>query len=241
MIRDNTRACVELGLVVPDGDDITLADEACWAFQGRGYDSEAARLLLARLICSTGNDANHDLCAAMAWFLAGDPLTQDTGFDSVGNALRAAGSADLLGMRAQLRYDQVVYWAIYLGLAYRTQRPDGELVPVFDPTSHMARVMPNYLCDQGKRGVPIAQFCDQLARDWPVYPGGQFSDRIADLCTTREPSTLPPSLWVGISRLNSRGCVKLTRLADADMLVFPGGGVTHVAWTGPGKSRRQAQ
>jgi hypothetical protein len=237
MITETVGLAEEWGLVSIDDEkgptSLNLAPEARAAF-AKGYDQQRVRILLARAICHRDERA----AKALAWLLGQDPLVLDGSHDAVSKALRRAGDPDALGLSNSTTYGQLVHWAVYAGLCWRSAGGC-----VFDPTSHLSWVLPTYFADQDNNGLPINAVCEAIGRAWPIYPGGSWYSEIErlGLLSPREPQVLAPALFVSFARLRERGWLGMSRLSDAGGKVLPDGRITHLQWRGPKARGRQKE
>ncbi len=153
---------------------------------------------------------------AMSWLLTLDPcnpvpwkggykglVSEDCGEN--------IGAFDLTD---EARSQQFVYWAVYLGLAWRLSIPKEVIFP--DPTAILTRNLPGIILTDSS--VPIAKFMSDLSEHLPVFEGGKAREKIESLLpmNRRRPERqLSRSTSLALERLESKGSLRLERLADA--------------------------
>ena len=157
-----------LGLLVRTGEgNLTMASDS----PGSDEDELLAYLEL-RLLDPFVADQYHQRSfpRALAWFLTKDPsiplewgrnyredVSKDCGED--------VGSYELTN---EARWGQFVYWARYLGFAWRLQAGWNVVIP--DPTEVLARYLPTTAIAEGKASV--SDVMSELSASLPVFEGG---------------------------------------------------------------------
>ena len=157
---------------------------------------------------------------ALAWFLIQDPanpliwgqnyskrVEDDCGVES--------GSFELSN---HSRFEQFVYWARYLGFAWRLES-QGVNVVFPDPTNAIARHMPKVLGGNGRR--PIQEVLAELARLLPVLEGGTARTEVEALLPPN--SQIPDghisrSTSFALERLERQDIIRMDRVDDAPAL-----------------------
>lgn len=200
--RENTgiasstlNAALECGLVVREKRQCRLAD-GLFLSQPKPSDlDEELPIVLSRLLLKpkVGSDSN-GFAILCAWLLQQPALS--TPVDRVGlkMAMQATGlSLDDLQVKNDARWDNVIYWARYLGLVRQTKdEPCAGLIP--DPSlflrRHLAQLLPageevqahtfrqrlGEICPVLDGGVVREALLPQLAPDWPEQ---QLSDALS--------------------------------------------------------------
>jgi hypothetical protein len=220
--REVFSACRALGVMQPiDGDDgrVQLGNAL--------RDGRGARPLLPYLetvLLQPEAAESHGQGAfplALAWFLAQDP-TQPLRLENVRRLLEdqqgdVARSYNLTNPQV---FQNLVYWARYLGFAWRLGLEKSEEV-VPDPTEairrHLSKVVPT-----GDR-VPLHLALQRLAQHLPVLEGGAarsiVDERMAG-AYRRAPDYLSRSTSLALTRLDDRKAVILESLSDAPITLL---------------------
>jgi len=186
-----------------------------WA--GRLYD------YLFPILCSADKARVHgqdDLPDALCWLLRQDP-TQPLGFSGGQHydALAAQvvdGDPLFDGIRSDAKYQVVVYWARYLGLAERlTIKPVAEKV-IADPTRAIAARLPELFA--GERELTMHTFIQRLGAQIPVLDGGQVWNEMGGRlkAATQAHAHLSQATSFALRRLEHAGKIKLAAISDAD-------------------------
>ena len=130
---------------------------------------------------------------------------------------------------------QFVYWARYLGFAWRLQSGRRREVVIADPTSAISRSLPKVI--KNNVDTPIWVVMAEISKLLPVLEGGAArvdveSRLIAD--KRRPDGHLSWSTSLALERLERGGQVVLRRQADADAvnLQLASGlrAVSHISW-----------
>lgn len=185
-----------------------------WA--GHLYDYLLPILCTADKARAHGQD---ELPDALCWLLRQDP-TRPLGFSGGQHydALTAQivdGDPLFDGIRSDARYQVMVYWARYLGLAERlTIKPVPEKV-VADPTRAIAARLPQIFADE--RELTMQTFIQRLGVHIPVLDGGQvWSEMEARLkVATPAHNHLSQATSFALRRLEHAGKIKLEDISDA--------------------------
>jgi hypothetical protein len=178
---------------------------------------------------------------AMAWFLTRnpyEPLPWKANFteyvkEDCGEDARAFDLTD------QARSQQFVYWAVYLGLAWRLLVKDQEFV-IPDPTSILSRTLPEIISPGGT--LPIGDLLEKVAKKLPIFEGGSVRDKVESLMPVnrkRPQRQLSRSTSLGLIRLELIEELKLERIHDSPAINLDTGSglrpVSQVTWQGEKK------
>lgn len=186
-----------------------------WA--GRLYDYLFPILCTADKARAHGQD---ELPDALCWLLRQDP-TQPLGFGGgqhydVLAAQVVAGDPLFDGIRSDAKYQVMVYWARYLGLAERlTIKPVVEKV-IADPTRAIAARLPQLFAEE--RELTMQTFIQRLGAQIPVLDGGQVWHEMEGRLTaaTQAHDHLSQATSFALRRLEHAGKIKLKAISDAD-------------------------
>ena len=185
--------------------------------------------------------AKHNQAAfpkALAWFLCRDPaaplswgynyrelVDEDCGSEHGGFELRNEQGCE-----------QFVYWARFLGFAWRLNVGSRNAV-IPDPTKSIERTMRNW--GESEDWQPIAEVLSRLSADLPVLEGGIARKEIESTFSPdkrRIEEHISRSTSFALRRLERSGRIEMDRLADASAVNLDSGSelrpVSHVRWTG---------
>lgn len=185
----------------------------------------AARLYdyLFPILCTADKARAHgqdELPDALSWLLRQDP-TQPLGFSGGQHydALTAQiveGDSLFDGIRSDAKYQVMVYWARYLGLAERlTIKPVTEKV-IPDPSRAIAARLPQIFA--GERELPMQTFVQRLGAHIPVLDSGQVWNEMEGRLkvATQTHAHLSQATSFALLRLEQAGKIKLAAISDAD-------------------------
>lgn len=158
---------------------------------------------------------------ALSWFLMQSPekpLQWDRNYREqvLADCGHSTGPLELTNVA---RWQQFVYWARYLGFAWRLQVADGANVVIPDPTIAIVRHVPAVLA--GKTRCSLWNFMSEIAKVLPVLEGGDARSDVESKLPAekrRPREHLSRSTSFALERLEQSGRVRLERLADADAL-----------------------
>lgn len=185
----------------------------------------AARLYdyLFPILCTADRAREHgqdELPDALCWLLRQDP-TQPIGF-SGGQHFDALTAQVVEGdplfdsIRSDAKYQVMVYWARYLGLAERlTIKPVAEKV-IADPTRAIAARLPQIFARE--RELTMQTFIQRLGAHIPVLDGGRVWHEMAGRLKAATPGHdhLSQATSFALLRLEQAGKIKLAAISDAD-------------------------
>ena len=175
---------------------------------------------------------------ALSWFLCLDPASplawEDNYRGLVERDCGLEGGSFELTNRA--RCNQFVYWAWFLGLAWRLEI-DRRNVVVPDPTKAIARNLGRWEAKQD--WLPVGEFLSKLAVDLPVLEEGTARISVESITASdrrRPDGHISRSTSFALRRLERSGQICMQRLADAPALNLEFGSelrpVSHVRLAG---------
>lgn len=228
-VNHNLRAATELGLVVKDGETVSLADTALAAVK-EGQDA-MVRLLRARVFDDTLNTAPwrsqvgaRDLTNALSWYLtlapAEAPIQMERGPRSAQDLQQKdfgprqdenAAQSSNWPINNDNRWNTFRRWACSLGFAWAN--PNGHLVP--DPTAAIRDSLPEIFADDPE--LSARDFVQRLGEAVPVLDGGRYREFITSHWE-RPPSEdrgLTAPLSDALARLAGERSLVISDRADA--------------------------
>lgn len=154
---------------------------------------------------------------ALAWFLEQDPAEPFEFGDNITGLIaeQCGPDAAAFEMSNRARSQNFVYWAQYLGYAWRLSVGNYEAI-MPDPTRAIERHLSHLLKETGE--LLMEDLLDAWAIRCPVLEGGTARLQVTELCRShipRDPKLLSRSTSTALLRLEQRGVVKLERRADA--------------------------
>ena len=157
--------------------------------------------------------------SAMAWFLAQDPVNplewgQNHSRTVLDDCGEDTGSFELTNLA---RCQQFVYWARYLGFAWRLQIERTKEVVIPDPAPAILRNLRKVIIVNQRR--PIMEVMSEISDVLPVLEGGVARDDLESHLTSekqRPDKHLSRSTSFALERLERDGQISLQRLADAE-------------------------
>ena len=226
-----------LGLLIQTDDGCLRVSSEAINFN----DDQFVRLLQDRLL----DPAEAVKCGqvafpkAMAWFLCLDPATplswEDNYRSRVESDLGTESQAYELTNRA--RCNQFIYWARFLGFAWRLNIGSKNVV-IPDPTRSIAREMGRW--ERTTDWQSIGGVLSRLANQLPVLEGGAPRTEIESKLPAekrRAGEFISRSTSFALRRLERSGQIQMDRLADAPAVNLDFGAdpraVSHIKWTGP--------
>jgi hypothetical protein len=225
MVAATAEECQKMGLLTPPRGGDKLGVPASHA-----VDDEELPGLLTRLLLDPAGP-NTDLGLSLAWFLAQDPASGPTSWDSAEGLLREQmGQGEMraaTGLTNPNPYRMLEYWACYLGFA-RSYARRGKRVVSADPTAYLRRSLPALFDRKPGRPRSLAGVMNKLKDDCPVLEGGTHRRQTEKALTGKFPAR-PENQLSGTTslawlRLEEEGLVRLTRDADArDKLLLSDG------------------
>ena len=228
---------IKMGLLIEEGDkghqSLSLSDAAQRAFPGSVFDDVQGRLLMTSLLVC--GEENRDICHLMAWLLAQDYRTLRGTQKGLEDELDRQVGSKRLEMTSDVRFVNLRYWSVYLGLAWLFRvGTTTEMMP--DPTRHIEWLLPQLF--DGKDSQPLQPWLEHLAQLCPMLPGGEFERTIPGL-PSREDRHLRPSLGLALTRLRDRNVLKFESPSDAVLMVINDDGkalqVSRVRWLQQGE------
>ena len=175
---------------------------------------------------------------ALSWLLCRDPATPLSWEDNFRGLVEqdCGTEGTLFELTNRARCNQFVYWAGFLGFAWRLNA-DGMNVVVPDPTRAIARTLGRWKAKPD--WLPVGEFLSRLAVDLPVLEEGtarsDVESRMA-LDRRRPEGHISRSSSFALQRLERSGQIEMQRLADASALNLEHGAdlrpVSHVRVAG---------
>ena len=173
---------------------------------------------------------------ALSWVLTNDPLKPlEWGRNYKEEVSTDCGDdIDSYDLTNEQRWQQLVYWARYFGLAWR-MTADRSNVVIPDPTGALARHLPSTSAVRGQSS--ISRVISEVAVGLPVLEGGTARIEVESRLPAqrqRLEEHLSRSTSFALERLERRGQVRLERLADAPALNLDLGSgprpISHISW-----------
>jgi hypothetical protein len=201
-------AGLECGLVREDGDAIKLGDaELAEAKSDDEFNLLLPKVLARLVLAAQINGKSNRFATICAWLLQlpVDHPYRDRG--ALKEAISESGyTLDELDAATDNRWDNVVYWARYLGLVRQLKEsPCTEVVP--DPTLFLVRHLADLIPDGEERTVE--DFRGALGAICPVLDGGVArADMLARVAPDWSPRRLSDALCFAIERLQAAGKVR---------------------------------
>lgn len=228
MIKNVINECIKMGLTTvreeKDGQQICLNETAYSISQDGVFDIASFRSFLGRLLMDTDNDANHDLCKLLAWFLAQDVYKIQGDQTGLELALRDQVGDERLGLTNDVRYGNFRYWAVFLGFAweyYSREMRTTQIVP--DPTMYLESQLSELFADDVGNDLPLPKFMSHLSMHCPILEDGFFYDKVAKWLLTRDTDHLCTAISLAFLRLVDRQAIVLKSLSDAPVKVIMDG------------------
>ena len=221
LIERDESGKVSLGATSPNGDDGTFLEFV-------------EKRLLHPEVAEKHGQAK--VPGALAWFLVQDPARPLTWSQNYRAEVEAdcgpdTGAFDLTDVA---RFEQFVYWARYLGFAWRLETREANVV-FPDPTVALARHLPKVI--GGKGATPIQDVMTKLAERLPVIEGGAARLAVESqlpLNKRRPDGQLSRSTSLAMERLELLGRLVLERPADAPAVNLDRSSgpraVSHLTW-----------
>jgi hypothetical protein len=205
-----------LGLVEETDDGRLIVPERMRPSARRGFKEVIEPLLLdPELALGAGQKG---FAPSLAWFLVQDPARPlEWGQSHAGEMEDQCGSgAGKIELSNKESFQNFVYWARYLGYAWRLKAGSGAEVVMPDPTEAIARYLPEIF--GGKRSMTLREFMRALAERSPVFENGETRVEVESMVPVqmrREQNTLSHSTSLALERLESKGVIKLDNPHDA--------------------------
>lgn len=209
------RGCVKLG-VINEGDDgrLRVADSV------RTTLPQAPARLRAHLesvLLHPGAAANadqQDFPRVLAWFLTQNPA-RPVEFGNVKALAEEQLGTDIVtsSLTNQSRFQNFVYWARYLGFAWRYKVDREWVVP--DPIEALGRHLPTLLSTD--TAVPMSEVVERWRTALPVLEDGEARSEVERSLRAggREAGVLSRSTSLALARLRDRGVIRFDQGSDA--------------------------
>jgi len=183
-------------------------------------------ILFSRLVLSeiAEQHGQSDVPDAIAWLLTQDPFNPMPwgGGTHVERIISQLGDNDQLRsvIGNNSRYQNLLYWARYLGCAEWLGTP-GVSVVIPDPSEAISWLLPQVFYDEHE--LPIKVFMQRLSEICPVLEGGNarnnLEKRIGDEFHLKE-HHLSRSTSLALNRLQLRGVIKIKASSDAQTWIL---------------------
>ncbi|HWD90803.1 MAG TPA: protein DpdG [Verrucomicrobiae bacterium] len=197
-------AAVECGLVVKREVGYCLGQSVTKEERNPEELEERLPVILARLVLVPQINGEENLFAsALAWFLTQPLLAMPQDHGGLKNRMEQNGlTLDAFGLRADTRWDMIVYWARYLGLGRQMAEEKARgLIP--DPTAYVFRHLKELLTTKNK--ITAEMFKQTLGALCPVLDGGAVFTRMDALVNPERPKhQLSEALSFALDRLQRR-------------------------------------
>ena len=198
------------------GDDGSLTVSPCLA----GLTEDRFVGYLQEKLLDPAEAENHGqktLPEALAWFLCQDPATPlSFGYNYKELVDQDCGSEiDSFELTNRDRFNQFVYWARFLGFAWRLNIERRNVV-VPDPTRAIAKTLSQW--EERTNSLPIGEFLSRLAVDLPVLEGGTARASVESRMAPdrrRPDGHISRSTSFALQRLERSGQIDMQRLDDA--------------------------
>ena len=222
-------------LTLSDGDSLKLSPEATDLSESRFVEP------LREWLCSPGEAAKRgqrNFPRALAWFLCQDPASPLSWEDNYSGLVNEdCGHEEVpFDLTNRARCNQFVYWARFLGFAWRLSL-DGRNTVIPDPTSAIAESLSSW--KEITDWQPIEHVLHKLAVDLPVLEGGVARDDLESklvMAKQRPEGHVSRSTSFALRRLERNRQVQLDRIADAKAMNLAFGAelraISHLRWIG---------
>ncbi|SEH06417.1 protein DpdG [Candidatus Venteria ishoeyi] len=203
-----------------------------------GLDAYFLALMENRLVLSGGveNYGQADFPKALAWFLMQNPANPFEWSNPVGKLSDTETTwlrqnADIV---VTARFQNFLYWTNYLGYTSFVGTNKPFIIP--DPTKAIERHLPNVFDSNSE--LRMDEFITALGASCPVLENGVVRNDIEAINPTkslgREEGHLSKSTSLALKRLDISGKLKLSKHADADVILLDWGSdmgrYSHIQW-----------
>lgn len=227
------REMLELGLVeLREGNLLPHPQVPSSAVKTSDHQVDEIALAIALLVMGS-SERNHDLAAAIAWFLGLDPLSATGTKGSVLSQISEAGLKDSTRVTSDVTYGQFEDWCRFLGFSWKMpsigSASEERFIP--DPTAFLRRFLPALLPEVGVE-VRLREFCENLASEAGVFEGGVHRKRVESaIGLSRPPNHLSRSTSLALERLSAEGVIEMSAHSDAEVHVLEYGNtrVSHIS------------
>lgn len=214
-VRDVVNEAKRLGIIKLDPDERYRLTPGVQNLDDSGFLAWLEKVLLD--IDSASEADQREFPYALAWLLEQDLETPFDFGDNIRNLIESQYGPDVQAFQLtnRARSQNFVYWAQYLGYAWRLKLGDREVI-MPDPTRALQRHLPDLFL--GTQWLPIQEFVKRWAVRCPVVDGGIVRQEMLSLRQAgvqRDPLLLSPSTSLALFRLEERGIIKLEQRADA--------------------------
>ncbi|MCY6493402.1 protein DpdG [Leptolyngbya sp. GGD] len=228
MIKTVVRECINMGLLVEDGEDVAINPIL------NLKSIKQLPTVISNLYLSSENAENHDFAKVLAWYLAQDFYNAPGNWQSAEPLLRQQVGSDLLELN-DIRYGQFDDWICYLGFGWQFALSKNSSITVPDPTTYLRENLKYVFAGKANEQISVADFIDRLGEYCPVFETGYFRDQIEQQIP-RDQNVLSTITSMALCRLVDEGVLKFERLSDSSVPLFilldgtEEIRVTHVNW-----------
>lgn len=176
------------------------------------FEAQIRALLERSAFRPVVDGSQNSFATVCAWLLWQTPSKMPQGHSALKTRMQADGlDYEALGLRADARWDVVVYWATYFGLLWQYQ-DDKCLGLVPDPTSYLSRHLDELLPPTGH--VSAHDFKASVGALCPVLDGGVVNAAVADVLAQKSAialdysSRISPALSLALRNLRESGLIR---------------------------------
>lgn len=220
MIKRVVAECVGMGLLVADGEDVTLSPDLPKAARDPKQAEALALFTLCELILKSENDSNHDLARSIAWYLDFDPQRPPADWNALDVEHRAQVRS--LHMNNLARYGQLREWGCYLGFTWTFSSKKSTQFLIPDPTEHLRLRLPQ-LFPKPRSPRPFTEVLADLAAMCGIFEDGVFrrDNEKAGRSKPLDGRSLTRASAHAWLRLQEEGVVELSHASDAEAVQLP--------------------
>jgi len=210
-----------LGLIEEEGEKIRLGNDARGGSDKKGLSEEQFKNYLLRTLFEPKRAAETQQAGfmlALAWLLTLNPLVPIGFREAPQNRLKATLGDDYAEteLTSLNRYQNMLYWARYLGFAILYGSSDGDRRVIPDPTRAIQGAIPAIFAE-----APIlaaSEFMARLSAIYPVFEGGSARQRIDQMSghsSLSDDGKLSPATSFALQRLADARTIEFSQSADA--------------------------
>ena len=233
-IDENLSILRRLNLVDVETDDSEKRYVAVKKVSSKGSPGNFRQLLEQELLEKENALQNEQegLGLALAWLLEQDPWTPLTKGDNPAAEVKQQLNEEVLELTNNTRFDNLVYWAQFFGLAHRLKTSEkGREKVIPDPTPALRRQLNSVVRSFSASEIDAVPIDTWLARNGKLCPvleeGWLRAKLVSHLAVdfVREPNELSRSTSLAMSRLANEGHIEILQYADANAkrMVLPTG------------------
>ncbi len=220
-----------LGLVEEDGDRLRVPTNArSAAGQGASADANFLAYMRGTLFDRERAEAAGQASVpyALAWLLTKSPLDPLSFSEEPQQIVRLdlGDFADKTEIGNKASYQNLIYWARYLGFVTLIRYNERVRHVIVDPLRAISAVLDRALPDS--QWVDVDVFMSRLSEIYPILEGGVIRDEVEAHRTATPPADgrLSVGTSLALQRLAERGALSLDVVADARARILDLGGNT---------------